>query len=227
MTDRHLRRTARSAGLLAVAAVAALSLTACQSGGKDAANGAETSRATGTGPEVSASAPASPGTGAARDPGNDRTAAQTAGRGAVPSGTPATAAVRTETLVDGSKAEIRRLGQLRYQAKIIDRGAVVAELDTADGDAGLDANGMYVVLTRGGDLRSWMGGEHRGPGTFTLAGGWKAKVTKVGELHYRAQIIGREGAVEATMEANQHDTGLDANAVYIVLSTGGVISSHA
>ncbi|MGW5449747.1 hypothetical protein ACWESA_42190, partial [Streptomyces asiaticus] len=64
------------------------------------------------------------------------------------------------------------------------------------------------------------------PGTFKLAGGWTAKVTKVGEGHFRAKIIGH-GDVMGTMEANGHDAGLDANGVYIVLSTGGVISAHA
>ncbi len=84
---------------------------------------------------------------------------------------------------------------------------------------------MYVVLTLDGQVHAWMGGEHQGPGTFKLAGGWTAKVTKAGELHYRAQIIGHDGVV-GTLEANQHDTGGVANGVYIVLSAGGVISSH-
>ncbi|MFJ8279447.1 hypothetical protein ACIRA2_19380 [Streptomyces griseoviridis] len=238
MTKRHVRhtartlratRTARSAGLLAVAAVAALSLTACQTGGDDGAAGART--------KVSASAPAS-------EAGGNGASAQTVARSEAPTGDRTTAPaaatttsgktskavaapIRTVTLVDGSKAEVYRVGTQRYQAKIVNNGDLLATLDTKKGDDGIDANGMYVVLTMGGEVRSWMGGEHQGPGTFTLAGGWKAKVTKVGELHYRAQIIGREGAVEATMDANQHDTGLDANAVYIVLSAGGVISSHA
>lgn len=32
--------------------------------------------------------------------------------------------------------------------------------------------------------------------------------------------------VDGTMETDGHDTGLDANGVYIVLSAGGVISAH-
>ncbi|MFJ2418168.1 hypothetical protein [Streptomyces brevispora] len=154
--------------------------------------------------------------------GNTRTGVQTATSVAYRTAAP----VRTQTLVDGSKAEIYELGAQHYRVKIVSRGAVVATLETKGHDDGLDANDMYVVLTLGGEVHSWMGGEHTGPGTFKLAGGWTARVTKVGELRYRAQILGREGAVEATMEANQHDAGLDANAVYIVLSAGGVISSH-
>ncbi len=71
-----------------------------------------------------------------------------------------------------------------------------------------------------------MGGGHQGPVTFKLAGGWTAKVTKIGELRYRAQILGHDGAVYGTLETNQHDAGLEANGVYIVLSNGDAISAH-
>ncbi|KOT89492.1 hypothetical protein ADK86_28820 [Streptomyces sp. NRRL F-5755] len=132
---------------------------------------------------------------------------------------------RTQPLPDGSKARITKLGEQHYRVKIINRGAVLATLEANGKDTGLDANGMYVVLTLDGQVHAWMGGEHQGPGTFKLAGGWTAKVTKAGELHYRAQIIGPDGVV-GTLDANQHDTGGVANGVYIVLSAGGVISSH-
>ena len=134
--------------------------------------------------------------------------------------------VRTQTLADGSTARIHRLGAQHYRLEIVSRGAVLATLETHRRDAGLDGNDMFVVLTLSGQVHSWMGGGHTGPGTFKLAGGWKAKVTKAGELHYRAQIIGNDGAVDGTLDANQSDAGLDANGVYIVLSAGGVISAH-
>ncbi|MFK8846271.1 hypothetical protein [Streptomyces sp. Ac-502] len=138
------------------------------------------------------------------------------------------APVRTVPLADGiSKAEIRQLGDQHYRAKIVARGDVLATLETSQRDAGLDANDMFVVLSLDGKVHSWMGGGHQGPGTFKLAGGWTAKVTKVGELHYRAQILGRGGVVYGTVEADQQDAGLVANGVPIVLSTGGVISAHA
>lgn len=85
---------------------------------------------------------------------------------------------------------------------------------------------MFIVLTLDGHVHSWMGGGHRGPGTFKLPGGWTAKVAKLGDLHYRAQILGNENSVDGTLEANQHDDGGVANGVYIVLSTAGVISAH-
>ncbi|MFD5193532.1 hypothetical protein ACFWMU_36455 [Streptomyces sp. NPDC058357] len=215
MTTRRARRTVRSAALVAVAAAAVLSLTACQSGGNGTAAGSERAQA-GVGARTVTSA-------AYRTTAQTAEAAKIARTAKAKAGSP----VRTQTLVDGSKAEIYELGDQHYRVKIISRGSVLATLETKGADAGLDANDMFVVLTLGGEVHSWMGGGHTGPGTFKLAGGWTAKVTKTGELRYRAQIIGHDGSVDATIEANQHDVGLDANGVYIVLSAGGVISSHA
>ncbi|MFF5403750.1 hypothetical protein ACFY8K_04255 [Streptomyces misionensis] len=221
------RRTFRTAGLAAVAAAAALSLAACQSGGKDAASGpqrqAAASVTTGGGstPIGSATIAADKATAGVR------TGADAAHRGGAPAAAAKTASrARTQTLPDGSTAEIRRLGDQHYVARIVHGGSVLATLETNGSDAGLDANDMFIVLTLGGRLHAWMGGGHQGPGTFELAGGWRAKVTKTGELRYRAQILGNDGAVDATLQTNQHDVGLDANGVYIVLSAGGVISAH-
>ncbi|TWV31224.1 hypothetical protein FRZ03_35270 [Streptomyces misionensis] len=222
-----MRRTFRSAGLVAVAAAAALSLAACQSGGKDAASG----------PERQVSAAGSTGHGAApggsatiaadKAPAGVRTGTNVAHRGGTPvAGATSASTVRTQKLPDGSTAEIRRLGEQHYVARIVHDGSVLATLETNGADAGLDANDMFIVLTLGGQVHAWMGGGHQGPGTFKLAGGWTAKVTKRGELRYRAQILGNDGSVDATLETNQHDVGLDANGVYIVLSAGGVISAH-
>ncbi|WP_030623761.1 hypothetical protein [Streptomyces sclerotialus] len=206
------RRTVRVAAAALIAA-AGLSLTAC------------------SGSDTAAMKPAGHSdSGKAAEVGTKAGAAGTADEqaGGAPAATAGTKSpVRTVTLVDGSKAEVYRLGDSHYRAKIVNGGSVLATMEANERDAGLDANDMFVVLTMGGEVRSWMGGGHQGPGTFKLAGGWKAEVTKVGELRYRAKIIGRDGAVHGTMEANEQDTGLDANGVYIVLSAGGVISAHA
>ncbi|MFD8380630.1 hypothetical protein ACFV2X_19115 [Streptomyces sp. NPDC059679] len=196
------RRTLRVAAAALIAA-AGLSLTACS--GSDTA---------GTKPAAAAE---SSSAGAQGSDAKVDTKAGVANKAASPS--------RTETLVDGSTAEIYELGDQHYLLKIVNDGDVLATLEANEHDAGLDANGMFVVMTLGGEVRSWMGGGHQGPGTFRLAGGWTAKVTKIGDLHYRAQILGFEGEV-ATIEANQQDTGLDANGGSIVLSAGGVISAH-
>lgn len=200
-------RTARSRTLrvaaAALIAAAGLSLTACSGSDTADAKPAATSESSSAGAQ---------GSEAKVD-----NKAGTADNAASPS--------RTQKLVDGSTAEIYELGDQHYRLKIVNGGDELATLEAKEGDAGLDANGMYVVLTAGGEVRSWMGGEHQGPGTFKIAGGWTAKVTKVGELHYRAQILGHDGEA-ATIEANQKDAGLDANGSSIVLTAGGVISAH-
>ncbi|MFF4397291.1 hypothetical protein [Streptomyces sp. NPDC001480] len=64
--------------------------------------------------------------------------------------TKAAAPVRTQTLADGSKAEIYELGAQHYLAEIVHSGQVLATLETKQHDAGLDANGVYVVLSADG-----------------------------------------------------------------------------
>ncbi|KDR62027.1 hypothetical protein ACIREG_18920 [Streptomyces albidoflavus] len=203
-------RPVRRAGLaLAAAGLLVVAGTACESDGATPAGDAA--------PAASASTEAGDQAASHSD-----TASPTSGEGDGPG---KSSPDRTEKLVDGSEARITEVGEQHYVAEIVSKGAVVATLETDGHDAGLNANGMFVALTLGGDLASWMGNDHQGPGTFALEGGWKAKVTKVGELRYRAQIIGHDG-VAGTLETDGHDTGLDANGVYIVLSNGGVISSH-
>lgn len=59
--------------------------------------------------------------------------------------------LRTQRLADGiSKAEISKLGEQHYRAEIVARGSVPATLETKKGDAGLDANDMFITLSAGG-----------------------------------------------------------------------------
>ncbi|MEN2418869.1 hypothetical protein AABB02_12230 [Streptomyces rimosus] len=209
-TARTARRRTLRVAAAALIATAGLTLTACSGSDSTSTKAAATSQAA-TNQSATSHTNTDMGMAAAESK------AGVAAKGASP--------VRTQPLPDGSKAQITKLGEQHYRVKIVNRGAVLATLEANGKDTGLDANGMYVVLTIDGQVHAWMGGEHQGPGTFKLAGGWTAKVTKVGELHYRAQIIGHDGVV-GTLDANQHDTGGVANGVYIVLSAGGVISSH-
>ncbi|OON81007.1 hypothetical protein [Streptomyces tsukubensis] len=224
---RHTRRTVRSAGLLVVAAAAAFSLTACQGGSGDAAAGPEKKDSAAT----SVSASNSTGDSGTHDDSKTN-ASETrteAGKTQAEAGKPQSAAgapARTQTLPDGSTAKIYKLGEQHYRADIVADGSVLATIETDEHDAGLDANDMYIVLTLDGQVHAWMGGGQQGPGTFELAGGWKAKVTKVGDVRYRADIIGRDGSVMGTLNADEKDAGAVANGVYIVLSFGGLISAH-
>ncbi|WKX71485.1 hypothetical protein [Streptomyces sp. XD-27] len=131
--------------------------------------------------------------------------------------------VRTEKLIDGSTAKIYKRGAHHHTLKIVSQGYVVATLDANQRDTGVNANGMFVVFTADGEVRSWTGGEQYGPGTFKLADGSTAKVTKVGAHHARMQIVHR-GHVMATLDANGRDTAVNANGAYIVLTADGTFS---
>ncbi|MFI6344760.1 hypothetical protein [Streptomyces sp. NPDC050560] len=233
MTTRRVRRIVRSAGLLAVAASAALSLTACQDSSKDASadtgkqvshsaspNSEGKSGGSGSGDSKSG-APESDNAATNGAPaGDSKSAPDTAGKKSSP--------IRTEPLPDGSKAEIYEVGSQHYLANIISSdGEELASMESDGHDAGLDANAMYIVLSLDGHIHAWTGNDHQGPGTFKVAGGWTVKVTKEpGQNHYRAQIMDSEGTVKGTLDANGHDAGGVANGINMVLSFGGIISAH-
>ncbi|WP_327226189.1 hypothetical protein OG301_15400 [Streptomyces platensis] len=218
------RRTLRVAAATLVAA-AGLTLTACS--GSNAADAKSAGHTNSAAAESSASGWSGVQSSDSKADVKAGVAGKQSGSAHTANGGKAASTVRTQRLADGiSTAEITKLGDQHYRAKIVARGSVLATLETKGHDDGLDANDMFVTLTLDGQVHSWMGGGHQGPGTFKLAGGWTAKVTKVGELKYRAQIIGHDG-VAATLETNGHDVGLNANGIYIVLSSGGVISAHA
>ncbi|MFH8381546.1 hypothetical protein ACH4E7_11455 [Kitasatospora sp. NPDC018058] len=231
-TTRRTTAVRTLAGTVLTAALLVPAATACSST-SDAPKSTTSAAAPAT--TTPATTPAAPDThdttAPAATPSAHSTAAPTATPGTRNTTKPATttkpaASARTQTLVDGSTAEIRDLGAQRFQAKIVNGGQVLATLETTGTDAGLDANDMFVVLSMDGTVHSWMGGGHQGPGTFNLAGGWTAKVTKVGDLRYRAEIIGHDNEVDGTLEADQHDAGGVANGVYLVLTAGGEISAH-
>ncbi|MGW1787617.1 hypothetical protein ACWCO0_30730 [Streptomyces tubercidicus] len=224
-TVRTARRRTLRIAAAALTAAAGLTLTACA--GSDAADAKSASHASSAAGEATASGWSGLQSTDAKAVVANKQSGQQAGSAHTANGGKAASPVRTQRLADGiSKAEIYKLGDQHYRAKIVAHGSVLATLETKGHDDGLDANDMFVTLTLDGQVHSWMGGGHQGPGTFKLAGGWTAKVTKIGELRYRAQIIGHDG-VAATLETNQHDVGLNANGIYIVLSNGGVISAHA
>ncbi|MFE5586332.1 hypothetical protein [Kitasatospora sp. NPDC056531] len=235
-TTRRATTVRTLAGTVLTAALLVSAATACDSTPDAPGTAAPAATPTATTTSAATTAPAAtPDAHASTAPTATPTARHTTTPAATPSahqattpaapGKPASAA-RSQPLPDGSTAEIQDLGNLHYVAKIVNRGQVLATLETNGTDAGLDANDMFVVLSMDGTVHSWMGGGHQGPGTFKLPGGWTAKVTKTGELHHQAQILGNENEVDGTLEANQHDAGAVANGVYIVLTAGGEISAH-
>ncbi|MEV0262745.1 hypothetical protein AB0I49_15550, partial [Streptomyces sp. NPDC050617] len=186
------RRTLRMAAV-ALTAAAGLSLTACSgsddSGAKTMGHAAAAESSNGsTGDKAQSSSTGGgktdattdaktgtkPGTKSATGNGNGH-----GGGGGDSSGT----AVSNLPLPDGSEARVTKTGDQNYRAEIVNKGAVLATIETHDGAAGLDANDMFVVLTTDGRIHAWMGDSQTGPGTFALKGGYDAKITKVGELH--------------------------------------------
>ncbi|MBQ0862983.1 hypothetical protein ACH4RA_13895 [Streptomyces smyrnaeus] len=225
MTARRTRRTLRSTGLVAFAAAAAFSLTACQDSDQDAA-GSPQKKDSASASHSTGKDDAAPG-GSSSESGKTPTSERNGAPVADSTESKAASPVRTQPLVDGSTAKIYRSGDQNYRAEIVNDGEHYGTLQTHDADDGANLNGMYLVLTVGGKVHSWTGGEQQGPGTFDLEGGWKSEVTKLGQNRYRAEILGHDGAVNGTLEANDGADGASANGVYIVLTPGGVISSHA
>ncbi|MGW3043366.1 hypothetical protein ACWC9T_25730 [Kitasatospora sp. NPDC001159] len=233
-TTRRTTAARTLAGTVLTAALLVPAATACSST-SDAPKSTASAPVPAPATTTPATTPAAPDTHDTTAPAATPSAHNTAAPTTTPSPHNATkpaattkpaAPARTQTLVDGSTAEIRDLGAQRFQAEIVNAGQVLATLETNGTDAGLDANDMFVVLSMDGTVHSWMGGGHQGPGTFNLAGGWTAKVTKVGDLRYLAEITGHDNEVDGTLEANQHDAGGVANGVYLVLTAGGEISAH-
>ncbi|MBD0738579.1 hypothetical protein [Streptomyces sp. CBMA29] len=231
----------RTAIAVVLGTAAAFLATAC--GPSDTGSSAPANSGT---PATSSSAPAAPSASAPAMPSpkatvptgtGDKGSTGGSGKTTAPAATgakdPAKGAspIRTTKLVDGSTAKIYKLGDTHYYAKVIANGELFTSLETTNGHVdGVDANDMFIVLDLDGTIHSWTGGAQQGPGTFTLAGGWTAKVTRVAELHYSARISGGEGDV-ATLDAKSgddgHSAGVNANGIYIVLGNDGQISAHA
>ncbi|MEV5241854.1 hypothetical protein AB0K89_22510 [Streptomyces cinnamoneus] len=142
------------------------------------------------------------------------------------SSTAAASEVRTQKLADGvSTARITKLGDHHYTLEILYRGHVTAKIEADRRDAGVNANGMFVVLDFDGKAVSWLGGAQRGEGTFPLPDGSTAKVTKVSQGHWTLQIVNHWGDVTATLDADHRNAAVNANAMYIVLEQGGTWSA--
>ncbi|AGI88733.1 hypothetical protein AB0F32_17860 [Streptomyces albidoflavus] len=147
-------RPVRRAGLaLAAAGLLVVGGTACESDGATPAGDAAPAASASTEPGDQAASPsgaASPTSGA-RSPDAEEDVTATSGEGDGPG---KSSPDRTEKLVDGSEARIAEVGEQHYVAKIVSKGAVVATLETDGHDTGLDANGVYIVLSNGGVISS-------------------------------------------------------------------------
>ncbi|MBH1934811.1 hypothetical protein I5Q34_11065 [Streptomyces sp. AV19] len=133
--------------------------------------------------------------------------------------------VRDVKLAGGWKGELYKAGARHHRLDIVDGRQVLGSVEANGRDGGLDANGVGIVLTPGGQIDSWTGGWRHGNGTYLLPDGSKAEVTRMKGLHSRMEITSG-GHVLARLDANGHDAGLDANGMYIVLTADGQFSAH-
>ncbi|KUJ66058.1 hypothetical protein ACZ90_40085 [Streptomyces albus subsp. albus] len=133
--------------------------------------------------------------------------------------------VRTVKLADGSTGRVRKLAAHHYTLETVSpRGEVTGKLDADGRLAGGNANGMFVVLTADGEVRSWIGGGHRGPGPFPLPDGSTAEVAKVAPHHY-ALKVSVDGRVVARVRAVQRDVAANLNGMFLVLTFDGQVSA--
>ncbi|MBT2487393.1 hypothetical protein J7E96_02315 [Streptomyces sp. ISL-96] len=135
------------------------------------------------------------------------------------------APIRSQKLVDGSTARIYKLGAHHYRMDNISRdGHLLGTLEAKNADAGGQHNGMFVVLTRDGEVVSWTGRARYGAGTFPLPDGSTAKVAKVAAGHFTLKIV-HQGRVLGTLVANNRAAAVNANGMYIVLTPDGTHSA--
>ncbi|MFI2189107.1 hypothetical protein [Streptomyces sioyaensis] len=144
------RRTLRIA-VAALAAASGLTLTACSGSDAADAKSAGHTNTSSAAAESTASGWSGVQTSDAKAGAADKQSGKQLGSVHAANGGRAASPVRTQRLADGiSKAEIYQLGDQHYRAKIVARGSVLATLETNQHDAGLDANGIYIVLSNGG-----------------------------------------------------------------------------
>ncbi|TVL90121.1 hypothetical protein [Streptomyces sp. SAJ15] len=139
------------------------------------------------------------------------------------------AATKTVKLADGSTGKITKLGDHHYRMQMFFGPHLAGELDAQGerSDGFQSAKGMWAVLTPDGEVRSWVGGEQYGPGTFKLVDGSTAKISKVGDHHIMKVVS--EGRVVATLEPKHGAwaTGLlSGHGMAVVLTADGTFSSH-
>ncbi|MGW8975844.1 hypothetical protein ACWGPL_32295, partial [Streptomyces platensis] len=139
------RRTLRLAAATLVAA-AGLTLTACS--GSNAADAKSAGHTNSAAAESSASGWSGLQSTDSKAEVKASVASKQSGSAHVANGGKAASTSRTQRLADGiSTAEITKLGDQHYRAKIVARGSVLATLETKGHDDGLDANDMFVTLT--------------------------------------------------------------------------------
>ncbi|MFD7668172.1 hypothetical protein [Streptomyces sp. NPDC059788] len=141
--------------------------------------------------------------------------------------------VRTVKLADDSIAKIYRIGPDHYRAEGFADGHSFGSIEatTAEPYVAGNLNGLIVALSSKGELTSWIAKVRpSGPHNETLADGKTvARVTELGDQHYRAALVDADGRTLATMEVNgeaKFRSAVKVGSLWAVLETDGSITSH-
>ncbi|MFJ5675842.1 hypothetical protein [Streptomyces sp. NPDC093097] len=142
--------------------------------------------------------------------------------------------VRTVKLADGvSVAKIYRMGPGHFRAEGFAYGSSFGSIEATQAEpyvAG-NLNGLITALSSQGELVSWIAqAGPSGPHVETLADGKTvARVTRLGDQHYRAVLVDAGGRTVATMEVDGDATfrsAVKVGSVWAVLETDGSVTSH-
>ncbi|MFK8843676.1 hypothetical protein [Streptomyces sp. Ac-502] len=143
--------------------------------------------------------------------------------------------VRTAKLADGgSIAKIYRMGPAHYRADgFFDDGQSFGSIEATPAepyDAG-NLNGMIIALSSKGEVASWIAKVRpSGPHNETLADGKTVvQVTELGDQHYRAVLVDKDGRTLGTMEVDgerKFRSAIKVGSLWAVLETNGSVTSH-
>ncbi|MEU2793065.1 hypothetical protein [Streptomyces sp. NPDC007100] len=143
--------------------------------------------------------------------------------------------VRTVKLADGvSVVKVYRVGPGHYRADgFFDDGRPFGSIEATPAepcDAG-NVNGMIIALSSKGEVASWFAkARPTGPHNETLADGKTvARVTELGDQHYRAVLVGQDGRTLGTMEVDgeaKFRAAVKVGSLWAVLETDGGVTSH-
>ncbi|WP_159394026.1 hypothetical protein [Streptomyces sp. NRRL F-5755] len=143
--------------------------------------------------------------------------------------------VRTVKVADGSSVvKIYRMGPGHYRADgFFDDGQSFGSIEATPAepyDAG-NLNGMIITLSSKGEVASWFAkARPTGPHNETLADGKTVvQVTELGDQHYRAVLVDKDGRTLGTMEVDgeaKFRAATKVGSLWAVLETDGGVTSY-
>ncbi|MFJ6723428.1 hypothetical protein ACIQPQ_00775 [Streptomyces sp. NPDC091281] len=135
--------------------------------------------------------------------------------------------LRTEKLSDGSLLKVYRAEAGRYRAEHVIGGRTVCVLEATDRSAACRSNGVYLVLTPGGQTYHWTGSTVGGArlGSYKLPNGKLVKLVRENGV-YGLEAF-RDGASIGTVWARDNRSAVGQDDVtLVVVNPDGSFSNH-